>query len=140
MTYGGIAWADWNRDVMRYPPASRDDRAFWKPQSLALNADHIDTPLLMQLADREYILALEGFTALREFEKPVEMYVYPDEYHYKWQPAHRLAVYERNVDWFDFWLRGRTDPDSAKASQYQRWEAMRLLRTSSSANRPTQSP
>ncbi len=140
MTYGGIAWADWNREVMGYPPATQDDRAFWKPQSLALNAEHINTPLLMQLADSEYILALEGFTALREFGKPVEMYVYPDEYHYKWQPAHRLAVYERNVDWFDFWLRGRKDSDPAKAAQYGRWEAMRSKRPPDAAEKPAASP
>lgn len=140
MTYGGIAWADWNREVMGYPPATRDDRAFWKPQSLALNAEHIDTPLLMQLADREYILALEAFTALREFGKPVEMYVYPDEYHYKWQPAHRLAVYDRNVDWFTFWLSGRKDPDPAKAPQYKRWEAMRLRQPLIATQEPAPSP
>ena len=123
-TYGGIAWADWLRG-MGYPPATQDKPGFWRAMSLARNAARIDTPLLMQLADNEFRLALEAFGALHEQGKPVEMHVYPDEFHVKWQPAHRRAVYERNLDWFSFWLQGRDDPDAAKAAQYARWRAMR---------------
>lgn len=124
MTYGGIAWAEYLQ-AQGYPPASRDDPDFWRPYSLALNAAAIDTPLLMQLADDEYLLALEAYTALREHGQPVEMYVFPDEHHAKWQPEHRLAVYNRNLDWFDFWLGSRKDHDPAKAEQYRRWDALR---------------
>jgi dipeptidyl aminopeptidase/acylaminoacyl peptidase len=124
MTYGGIAYADAMR-AMGYPPATRDDPDFWRPYSIALNARAMDRPLLMQLADEEYLLGLETFTALREAGQPVEMYVYPGEHHIKWQPAHRRAIYERNLDWFQFWLQSHVDPDPAKAAQYSRWEAMR---------------
>lgn len=124
MTYGGIAWADYNRSV-GYPPASVDDPTFWRPASLALNAARIKTPLLMQLSDDEYLLSLEAFEALREHHAPVELYVYPGEHHVKWQPIHRLAVYERNLDWFDFWLRCREGQSPIKRAQYPRWEAMR---------------
>lgn len=124
MTYGGLAWAEFNRAV-GYPPATVDDPSFWGPMSLALNAQRIRTPLLMQLADDEYLLALEAFEALREHDAPAELYVYPDEHHVKWQPAHRLAVYRRNVDWFSFWLKCEIDPAPEKASQYRRWQAMR---------------
>lgn len=123
-TYGGIAWAEWLRG-MGYPPATRDNPGFWRDMSLARNAARIDTPLLMQLADNEFRLALEAFGALHEQNKPVEMYVYPDEFHVKWQPIHRRAVYERNLDWFSFWLQGREDSDAAKIAQYRRWRAMR---------------
>lgn len=124
MTYGGIGYADAMR-TMGYPPASRDDPAFWRPYSMALNAQAMDRPLLMQLADEEYLLGLETFTALREAGQPMEMYVFPGEHHIKWQPAHRHAIYERNLDWFQFWLQSHVDPDPAKAAQYKRWEAMR---------------
>lgn len=123
-TYGGIAWAEWLHG-MGYPPATQDNPDFWRDMSLARNAARIDTPLLMQLADNEFRLALEAFGALHEQNKPVEMHVYPDEYHVKWQPIHRRAVYERNLDWFSFWLQGREDPDTAKITQYRRWRAMR---------------
>lgn len=124
MTYGGIAYADAMRS-MGYPPASRDDPAFWLPYSMALNAATMTTPLLMQLADEEYLLGLETFTALRENSQPVEMYVFPNEHHIKWQPSHRRAIYHRNIDWFRFWLQSRIDPNPAKAEQFERWETMR---------------
>ena len=124
----GIGWADWNRKVQGFPPASRDDPDFWRPVSLSVNAARIDTPLLMQLADSEYLQSLEAFTALRENGKPVEMYLFPDEYHNKVSPVHRLAGWTRSLDWFDFWLLHRVDPAPAKATQYVRWEAMRAKR------------
>lgn len=124
MTYGGIAWADWLRSI-GYPPATSNDRVFWRDMSLAQNAARIDTPLLMQLSDKEFRLALEAFSALREQHKPVEMYVFPEEAHIKWQPVHRRAVYERNLDWFSFWLQGTEDPDPEKAEQYARWRVLR---------------
>jgi hypothetical protein len=124
MNSGGIAFAEAMRAV-GYPPSIRDDRAYWAPLSMTLAARRMNRPLLMQLADSELNLGLETFTALHEAGQPVEMYVFPDETHIKWQPAHRLAIYERNLDWFSFWLRGRIDPDPAKAAQYARWIAMK---------------
>jgi dipeptidyl aminopeptidase/acylaminoacyl peptidase len=123
MAEGGIGWADQLRGL-GYPPLTADKPDFWQPMSLARNAARISTPLLMQLSDAEFRLALEAFSALREQGGPVEMHVFPDEFHTKWQPVHRRAVYERNLDWFDFWLRGRTDPDPSKTVQYRRWRAM----------------
>jgi hypothetical protein len=79
----------------------------------------------MQLADREYLTAIDVYAALREQGKPVDMYVFPDEYHNKWQPAHRLAIYDRNLDWFDYWLNDRIDPDPRKADQYALWRSLR---------------
>lgn len=101
--------------------------AHWQRLSVALNPERIHTPLLIQAADSEYLLTLQTFTALREAGKPVEIFVFPDEYHIKWQPKHRLTIYERNIDWFNYWLRGIEDPDSAKADQYRRWRALRVL-------------
>ncbi|MEV4311860.1 hypothetical protein [Actinocrispum sp. NPDC049592] len=31
----------------------------------------------------------------------------------------------QNLDWFDYWLTGRRDPDPAKKAQYARWDGMR---------------
>jgi hypothetical protein len=39
------------------------------------------------------------------------------ERHEKNQPKHRYSIYQRNVDWFNFWLREKEDPDPAKADQ-----------------------
>lgn len=108
-----------------YPPAAPVDKKFWLPYSMALNAPKMTTPLLMQLADSELLVALHTYTALKAAKQPVDLYFYPGEFHFKWQPAHRQAVYERNLDWFSFWLQGREDPTPAKAEQYLRWRALR---------------
>jgi dipeptidyl aminopeptidase/acylaminoacyl peptidase len=126
-TYDGIALSDYVQK-MGFPPATRPDPEFWRPYSLAVSGRETDTPLLMQLADREFISGLEAFEALREYGKAVELYVFPDENHVKWQPEHRSAIYARNIDWFAFWLQGQEDPDPTKRGQYQRWEAMRARR------------
>lgn len=132
MALGRTAQAEWFRR-MGYPDASRPDDEFWRPASISLNAENIGTPLLMQLADDEYLHSLETFTALREHGKPVELYVFPGEHHIKWQPLHRASVYERNLDWFSFWLQDRVDPDPAKAAQYARWNVMKTPPQTSSS-------
>jgi dipeptidyl aminopeptidase/acylaminoacyl peptidase len=135
MTYGGIAWADSNR-TLGFPLATENGHDYWKPYSMALNASAMNAPILMQLADDEFLLGLETFTALRENHKPIEMYVFPDEHHIKWHPAHRLAIYNRVIDWFDFWLRDTVDPDPIKTGQYDRWRTMRTSRASIATSGP----
>lgn len=121
---GGFAWGEANRRA-GMPPSLDDDRAFWKPISLSVNARAIDTPILMQLADREALLGLPAIGALTEAGKPLDVFVFDDEYHNKWQPAHRLAVYDRGIDWFNFWLRNVRDSVPGKQEQYSRWDGMR---------------
>jgi dipeptidyl aminopeptidase/acylaminoacyl peptidase len=139
-TYVGIAFAEQVQSI-GFPSLIHPDPAFWKDMSLAQNAARMNVPLLMQLNDDDgYIMALEAFESLREYGKPVEMYVFPHEYHIKWQPVHRLAIYQRNIEWFDFWLRGIEDPDPAKAAQYARWRRMRDRQATSAPptlSRPT---
>lgn len=111
---------------MGYPKLTDDSetaRAFWREIAVSPNAMNIRTPILAQSSDDEYWSALQSFTALRELGRPIELYVFPDEHHVKWQPAHRLAVYTRSIDWFDFWLNGKTAP--GRADEIARWEAMR---------------
>lgn len=88
-----------------WPRLGDDNVEFWRHISLAQNAGRIRFPLLFQMADEEYLGALESVTALRRADHPVDMYVFPGEHHIKWQAAHKLAAYQRNLDWFDFWLR-----------------------------------
>ncbi|MBT2246894.1 prolyl oligopeptidase family serine peptidase [Sphingobium sp. BHU LFT2] len=87
-----------------FPTLKAPNADFWRPYALSVNAARIDTPILMQLADSEYLYALETIHALEGEGKPVEAYIFPDERHIKWQPAHRLAIYERNLAWFERWL------------------------------------
>jgi dipeptidyl aminopeptidase/acylaminoacyl peptidase len=99
----------------------------WQKISAALNVDHIHAPLLINASDAEYIYAMQLAVSLRDRKKPFEMFIYPDERHEKNQPKHRYAIYERNVDWLNFWLRDKEDPNPAKAEQYKRWRELRAL-------------
>jgi dipeptidyl aminopeptidase/acylaminoacyl peptidase len=110
-------------------PLAADNIAQWRDVSLAMNAARIATPLLLQLSGWEFREALETVAAFRAHQRPLDLYVFPDEYHLKVQPAHRLAIYRRNIQWFDFWLRGREDADPADADQYPRWRQLRAMRT-----------
>jgi hypothetical protein len=122
------------------------DPSYWKLFSPALNAEAIHTPLLMQLSDTEYLLAMELYSHLRDVDAPVEMFVYPDEYHLKHQPRHRLAVYHKSVAWMLFWLQGYerkdTTPSTPQAEQllseqYRRWEQLCGIQRSENPGRPT---
>lgn len=74
--------------------------------------------------DDAYIISLALYTSLKELRKPVELVIYPQEFHVKNQPKHRFYTYQRNLDWFRFWLKDEEDPDPAKAEQYKRWRAV----------------
>lgn len=110
--------------------------AQWKRLSPAFNLDRIHIPVLMQLPEQEYLHTLDYAVPLIR-DRRADLYVYPNEAHQKFQPRHKLAVYERNLDWFRFWLQGFEDPQPAKAGQYARWRMMADRRGAAS---PGQAP
>ena len=95
--------------------------------SLTLNASSVHNSLLINAAEGEYLFDMQRVTTLRELKKPVEMYIYANERHEKNQPKHRYAIYQRNVDWLNFWLRNQEDSNPGKADQYKRWHELRQL-------------
>lgn len=97
---------------------------FWRPMSLILNVDRVDVPILIQNADSEYEGGLDVVEVYRHKGKPIELHVFEDETHYKWQPAHRNAVYERTTEWLEFWLMKRRNCVSERDRQYDRWLTM----------------
>jgi dipeptidyl aminopeptidase/acylaminoacyl peptidase len=121
MSTGGIPLADAHR-AGGFPPLSALDVQFWRATSLESNADRIRTPILIQASGDEWRFALPTIMTLREQGRPAEMYVFPREGHIKWQPAHRLAIYERSLSWFDFWLRGR---EAGAPDELERWRGLR---------------
>lgn len=108
-----------------WPPLIDPAPSFWSHISLAQNPSRVAFPILFDMADDEFRNALESYVALRESGKPVDMFIFPDEQHVKWQPAHRLAAYRRSIDWFDFWLKGQLPVDRERRSVAERWIAMR---------------
>jgi len=96
----------------------------WRQLSPLYNLDRIQTPMLMQLPEQEYIHALDyAIPLIRDLR--ADLYVFPGEAHFKYQPRHKLAAYERNLEWFKFWLLGTEDSDPSKRAQYARWREMK---------------
>lgn len=96
----------------------------WRKISPVFNLDKIRAPVLMQLPEQEYIHSLDYAVPLMRCGL-ADMYVFPNETHQKFQPRHKLAVYERNLDWFRFWLQGVEDPSPEKREQYEHWRLMK---------------
>ena len=96
----------------------------WKAISPAFKLDRIRAPILFQHSEQEYMYALDYEIPLIR-EHRADLYVFPNEPHQKFQPKHKLAAYERNLDWFRFWLQGYEDPTPSKKTQYARWQQMK---------------
>jgi dipeptidyl aminopeptidase/acylaminoacyl peptidase len=105
--------------------------AHWRRISPTLNLGKINAPILLQIPEQEYLFAL-GYAIPMMLSDRADVYVFPDEPHNKFQPRHKLAVYERNLDWFRFWLQGYEDQNRGKAEQYSHWQEMRPARTAKS--------
>jgi dipeptidyl aminopeptidase/acylaminoacyl peptidase len=98
----------------------------WREISPAYQLDRIKAPILFQMPEQEYRVTLDYALPLTRRHQ-ADIYVFPQETHIKFQPRHKLAVYERNVDWFRFWLQGYENPSPEKAGQYRIWREMKRL-------------
>jgi dipeptidyl aminopeptidase/acylaminoacyl peptidase len=123
MRVGPVSAREYREDG--YPGMLGRNAPFWRDLSLSVNARRVRTPILLQLADYEYLNALESYTSLREVGAPIDMFVFPGENHNKSQPAHRLAVYRRALDWFDYWLSGIRSRAPERQTELDHWDALR---------------
>ncbi|MDB5669488.1 MAG: putative peptidase [Alphaproteobacteria bacterium] len=108
-----------------YPRLTDRAEDFWAEMSLARNGRRIRAPILFQVSDDELMSTLETFTGLRESDLPADMYVFPGERHVIWQPSHRLAIFRRSLDWFDYWLRGIRSSDPRMRAELDHWDRLR---------------
>jgi hypothetical protein len=79
---------------------------YWRRATLALATPPRCVPLLIQASDAEFRLALSTYETWRYYRYPIEFYVFANEEHLKTQPAHRLAIYDRNIEWLRRWKDG----------------------------------
>lgn len=101
----GPGFEDWYAKS-GYPRFNEDRPDFWKLGALAPNLEALPpVPLLIQAGEEEFRFALPTYAAVKNAGWPTEMYVFSGEGHVKLQPAHRLAVYERNLAWFQRWFK-----------------------------------
>jgi len=98
----------------------------WLKNAPGFNLDRVTAPVrIEEYAYGSLLGGWEWFSGLSFRAKPVELIWIPFGTHLLVKPWERLVSQRGNVDWFDYWLQGRADPDPAKKQQYQRWEAMR---------------
>ncbi len=108
-----------------WPSVLERNNPIWKQVALLDNARRISVPILAQTSDAELADAILAYTGLREAGVPIDMFVYPGEFHQRWQPAHRLATYRRSLDWFDYWLRGIRSDAPDRQSELKEWDRLK---------------
>jgi len=98
----------------------------WLKRSPGFNLDKVMAPVrIEEYAYGSVLGGWEWFSGLSFRDKPVELIWIPFGTHLLVKPWERLVSQQGNVDWFDYWLNRRSDPDPAKRQQYQRWDRMR---------------
>lgn len=100
---------------------------YWRSLDIAEHIDQIEAPILMHHSLSEAHMALRLMRHLDNEGKPYDAYVFTNELHEKWQPAHLQAIQQRNLDWFRFWLQDFEDGAAEKKEQYQRWRVLRQM-------------
>lgn len=85
----------------------------------------------MQLPEQEFAHTLDYAIPLMLDER-ADVFVFPTKTHQKFQPRHKLAAYERNRQWFLFWLRDFKDINPVRVDQYEYWQKMKAKREAAS--------
>lgn len=93
--------------------------------------DHVDavhTPNLNEFGIWSLAadLGRPWFQAMQFFHIPSELVVYPRSGHgWLGEPRLLLDSYNRNIGWFDYWLRDKPYPDKARQEEYDSWKEQR---------------
>lgn len=114
-----------NDDWVRKPEG--EGRAFHSKIDIADHIEAIEAPILMHLAAQETWALVRLIRHLADAGSPYDAYVFRDETHIKWQPAHLRSIMKRNLDWFRFWLQDVEDAAPEAPDQYERWRQLREL-------------
>jgi dipeptidyl aminopeptidase/acylaminoacyl peptidase len=87
--------------------------------------ERLTTPLLVNVGEREALLGFEGLEQLKTRQRPLEVRVFPDEFHIKYHPRSLAGSYRNSIAWLAFWLQDRELADPALKADYGRWRGMR---------------
>jgi dipeptidyl aminopeptidase/acylaminoacyl peptidase len=118
------AYGDKGNEEWRPSPVGSGG-AFWNKIDVADHVDDIETPILMNLADSETLALIKLLRNLDDAGRPYDAYIFKDETHFKWQPAHIATIMQRNLDWFQYWLQDYKRADASVAGQYRDWDQLR---------------
>lgn len=103
----------------------------WLEHAPGFNVHNVHTPLRLESMNggvMGLLMSWEMYSRLHYLKRPVELVSAPDSQkgsHPAQLPVQKRFSQEGTVDWMDFWLNGREDPDQRKAEQYERWRKLR---------------
>jgi dienelactone hydrolase len=134
LNYTQSMYLGWNV-IDGQPPPFGQGLEVWLDTAPAFNAERIRTPLQLDLTtgaagSTTLVYPWEMFSRLRYLKKPVEYYVLPDlahASHLVQNPRQLLALQNRALDWWLFWLKAEEDPQAEKMSQYRDWRLLRAM-------------
>ena len=98
----------------------------WLEEAPEFNVDQIQTPVLFSKTGGASLWAVMAtVSAFTYCRRPFEYLDYPQGQHQLERPRERVASMQATVDWMNFWLQSKEDPDPAKAEKYARWRKMK---------------
>lgn len=98
----------------------------WLEHSTTFNLDRFYAPLFLWSGE-SIVSTWDLFAGLSSIGAPVERWASKGGDHWGTSVRHQVRLNELLVDWFDFWLNSREDPDPAKHEQYGRWRELKRL-------------
>jgi dipeptidyl aminopeptidase/acylaminoacyl peptidase len=91
----------------------------WRERSAMFNIKGVTTPTLIQHGERDLRVPIsqgyELYNALRRQNVPTTMVVYPRQPHGIQEPKLQKDAMERNLEWFDRWIKGRGQTSTSSA-------------------------
>jgi dipeptidyl aminopeptidase/acylaminoacyl peptidase len=117
------------------------DLAAWMRNDPALHTDCIRAALRFESYGPWVLPGWDLYALLRRQYKPAEMVVIPGGSHSLLAPGDRMVSLQGNVDWYAFWLAGRTrtvpvlaaETVQSLQSQYAQWQQMASLKAADEA-------
>lgn len=93
----------------------------WRQRSAMFNVKGVSTPTLIQHGEEDRRVPVsqgyELYNALLRQNVPVKMVVYPRQPHGLQEPKLIKDAMERNLEWFDRWVMGRTGKTTSTAAR-----------------------
>jgi hypothetical protein len=92
-------------------------------QSSLFRLSHVHTPVLVEAGEKSgWKTDRAYFRGLQHFHVPSEFYVYSEAEHGWEQPQTRLDSFQREIEWFDYWIKGKPYPDAERQRAYNEWQ------------------
>jgi len=137
VTYGSMDLMWVQQEKLNEALPFGDSLATWIRNDPAMHTDCVRTALRIESYGPMVLPGWDIYALLRRQLKPVEMVVLPGGLHSLLTPGDRMVSLQGNVDWYAFWLQGRTrtvpvtasETTESLAAQFARWREMETLKT-----------